>query len=168
MSINFFFEEQRISPVDEFGIIELRKDELPAYVEYDKTKRKRWDSIVKSNNRDDFYFNAIDNHIIVLKENSENDEKSRCDCMIHTSNSICFIEIKHQKQSYISKAISQLETTINTFCENHDINQFAFKVAYICNTRHPVVNQLRSNKCNEFAKEYGISLHISREIKDLD
>lgn len=168
MPVNFFFEEQKISSVDEVGIIELRKDELPAFIDYDLNNKQRWDSIVKINKRDDYYFNAIDNHIIVKKKDNENDEESRCDCMLHTDKSICFIEIKHQKHNYISKAISQLEKTIDVFNENHDFNQFDFKVAYICNTRHPLVNTLRSNNCNEFVKKYGVSLHINREIKGLD
>lgn len=168
MPIDFFFEEQNINPIDEVGIIELRKAELPAYIDYDLNNKQRWDSIVKINNRDDYYFNAIDNHIIIKKKDNENDEESRCDCMLHTDKSICFIEIKHQKNKYIGKAINQLEKTIDIFLENHNIEQFEFKVAYICNTRHPIVNTLRSNNCNNFVKKYGISLHISREIKELD
>lgn len=147
MGLNFFENEQCVSRVEEFGVIDPPKDKSTAKktcdISYDNDKKDDWDISVLSNNRDDIFFNAIDGNIEFFRSWKPNEKHRACDAMIHTADTIIFIEIKKWRNDSIEKngrdvhfiddAIEQLENTIIHFCTAHPDKKFDNKYAYVSN-----------------------------------
>jgi len=150
MSHDFFKNEQQVKSVEEFGIIDSAqktgKGQKTAYVDYDN--KISWNTKIISYNRNDIYFNAIDGNIIFYRSQEKNNEKERsCDAMLHTDDTLVFLEIKDwnkkykdktgKKVSFLESATEQLENTIAHFYKNHSEKQFSRRYAYISNKHKP-------------------------------
>lgn len=168
MQIDFFAYNQKVDAVPKFGICDDAGKEKPAYIDYDILRSENWGALVQSENSQDYSFIAVDNNIPIPKPNNENQEESRCDAMLHTNKTIAFIELKDKRKTKAGEAAKQLKSTINTFKENHNIEDFANKEAYICNRAHPNMNITSNSLCDRFFEETGVTLRISRTIKHFD
>ena len=93
-----------------------------------------------------------------------------CDAMIYTPEKspkmdIHFIELKDQMANWIPKAISQLESTIQIFSQNHALEGFRHRVATAANKAHPQFNYSMKEKCQEFREKYKFRLNICAQVE---
>ena len=95
-------------------------------------------------------------------------KKSFCECLLHTDETICFVELKEREKKYTKEAIAQLENTIRLVKQNHSIDDFTFKQAYICNRKRPTYNEARNSVCADFAARNKVALHIGIRIGEME
>ena len=81
---------------------------------------------MKSDNRTDFRFIAVDNNIPYNDKNGN--EKKRCDAMLYTEQTVIFIELKAQDKDWLNEAIGQLKSTIEHFKNEENIMNFKFTI----------------------------------------
>ena len=169
MSINFFEYANSVAPVEKFGIIDPddKDGKFPVKIIFDDSEN--WTATVICNNRQDYLFVAVDNNdaIKFKKENKKGQTESdfHCDAMLGTAKTVCFIELKNERKSWLSHAIEQLESTISDFGEN--IEKYKFKKAYACNSNHPISSSLYSDTQTLFYKKHRIVLRTKSEIEEL-
>lgn len=112
-------------------------------------------------------FFPLDKKIRIPK--GQGQEESICECILNTENTIAFIELKEDKTSdYRRKAEKQIENTLKIFKQNHDINKYIHKKAYICNKRRPYYNVMKNSICSDFTKRNNVALHIGINIEEFD
>ena len=162
MQVDFFKFSEDVKPVKEFGLV----DAPPAEINYDENQKDSWNAIVECNNRENYHFTPLDKKLKIME--SFNKEESICECLLHTEKSICFVELKERKKQHTQKAIEQLENTIRLFKQNHNIDDFTFKYAYICNRKRPFYNELKNSVCNDFTIKNGVALHVGITIGELE
>jgi hypothetical protein len=162
LPIDFFSYAQTVEPVTEFGICD-NCDETPAFM---STKEEdKWIAHVECNSRSDYSFIAVDNNIPVLRKNGN--MENRCDAMLYTRETVCFIELKEQKEKWLTHAIGQLEATITTFNKNHDITSFQCKRAYVCNRSHPNFSVSFKDTQKKFYHDNRVVLRVGTKIEEL-
>lgn len=158
-----------MNAADKFGIIdpEDKNGKRPAEISYDKAEKEKWNAVVESNNRDDYKFIAVDNNIPLSHVNSSGIEETnkRCDAMLYTKKSVCFIELKIAREAWLQPAIEQLESTIQDFGD--EINKYDYKKAYVCNKNRPQSSYLFTNIQSQFYKKHKIVLRTKIEIDEL-
>ena len=99
--MNFFDYAEFVKPVEKFGITdpEDKIGKFPAKIVYNSTEK--WNATVMCNNRSDYMFVPIDNNsaISLTRTNVQNEEESdnRCDAMLGTEKTVCFIELKNER-----------------------------------------------------------------------
>ena len=152
----------------EFGICDDAGKEQPAYVDYDTSRKDDWGAVVRSENSQDYSFIAVDNNIVIPKPDNEKKEESRCDAMLYSNKTIAFIELKDKRKTKASDAAKQLKATIKVFKDNHNIEDFENKAAYVCNKAHPHMNVTSNSLCDSFLEETGVTLHVARTIKHFE
>ena len=76
-----------------------------------------------------------------------------------------FIELKDQMANWRQKAISQLESTIQIFSQNHVLEDFRYRVATVANKAHPQFNYSMKEKCQEFREKYKFRLNICAQVE---
>ena len=103
----------------------------------DYTEKSLWNAEILSDNRNDFNFVAVDKQVS------------------------CF------DRAWCTKAIDQLESTIEFFKSCEDINKFKYKKAYACNSHHPKFNHQYSDRMQKFVKKNGVVLRPEKEIKGI-
>ena len=118
------------------------------------------------NNREDYHFIPIDNNIDIIRCDSTSSDAKRCDAALYTDKTICLIELKNQRENWLSNAIEQLESTIYNFDESFE--KFRFKKAYVCNIAHPRSNYQISNSQSEFYKKHRFILRTKTDIDELN
>ena len=111
-------------------------------------------------------FVPVDHNIIV--KDALGQDVSMCDAMIYTPDKspkkdIHFIELKDQMANWRQKAISQLESTIQIFSQNHVLEDFRYRVATAANKAHPQFNYSMKETCQEFREKYKFRLNICAE-----
>ncbi len=170
MPIDFFEYAENVNPVEQFGLIDPddKDGKKPVEISYDDSQR--WNANVICNNREDYLFVPIDNNsdISITRLNEKNEEESdnRCDAMLGTEKTVCFIELKNEREQWLSHAIKQLESTIELFGDN--IQKYKFKKAYACNLNHPNSSALYSNAQSSFYKKHKIVLRTKTEVSELE
>ena len=112
-------------------------------------------------------FVPVDHNIIV--KDTLGQDVSMCDAMIYTPDKspkkdIHFIELKDQMANWRQKAISQLESTIQIFSQNHVLEDFRYRVATAANKAHPQFNYSMKETCQEFREKYKFRLNICSQI----
>lgn len=163
--VDFSPYAQPVPPVDVFGLVDPddKMGKKPVYI--DLENRDIWGATVHYNrNIAEYKFIPVDNNVPLKRDDGS--DISRCDAIITTANSVCFIELKNQRRASIPKATRQLISTINIF---KDIEKYQKKVAYICNRKKGTVTAISYKEdMNRFMKEIGgVTLRISDEIKGL-
>lgn len=184
--MTFFDYSKKVKPVQDFGIRDdaegkeqnkaailattpsdsiasIPTKELPAFLDYEN--KKDWNAIVLSDGRDDFNFIAVDNNVPNIDKNGN--EKSRCDAMIYTGQTVIFIELKNQMQDWFDDAVNQLKSTIEHFDDVDGLDKFRFKKAYACNKKHPYFNYHYKERMQKFYKDTGVTLHPEMVIKNV-
>lgn len=112
-------------------------------------------------------FVPVDHNIIV--KDTLGQDVSMCDAMIYTPDKspkkdIHFIELKDQMANWRQKAISQLESTIQIFSQNHVLEDFRYRVATAANKAHPQFNFSTKEDSQAFRKRNKFRLNICSQI----
>ena len=112
-------------------------------------------------------FVPIDHNIVV--KDTLGQDVSMCDALIFTPDKcpkmdIHFIELKDQMANWMPKAISQLESTIQIFSQNHVLEDFRYRVATAANKAHPQFNYSMKEKCQEFRERNKFRLNICAQV----
>ena len=164
MHIDFFNTtcKEPIQTNELFGICD-NQDGEKAYTDvHDNIK---WIATVKNENKIEVTFTAIDNCIIIFKENTK-DKESSCDGMLTFKNSIYLVELKNQGVGgWLPKAINQLKNTIKLVSRSHNLDGIKYKKAYACNRKHPNFTTIDNELSKKFFKETnGFRIDAQAEI----
>jgi hypothetical protein len=162
MRIDFFETNcQEPSKSDKtFGICDDGNG-TPAYT--DTADATKWVAKVVNENETDVAFTAIDNCIVLLREGTNEEERS-CDGMLTTAQSLYLVELKDKEKNWIADAKEQLENTIRLLSENHDISNFRYKKAFACNKKHPHFRVIDNAEQRKFFRQTGFRIDIQAEI----
>ncbi|MDZ4070815.1 MAG: hypothetical protein U1C70_03225 [Sediminibacterium sp.] len=107
----------------------------PAYIQH--YNQNDWIAEVNNPLAFEVTFKAIDNCVEVLRLNDE--LECRCDGFLHYNNTLIFVELKDRNSNgWLSKGRDQLTITIEKFSENHNIINYIFREAYVCNKQRPL------------------------------
>ena len=164
MSVNFFETDCKEESRNEkqFGICDDQNG-TKAYT--DTTDSTKWIAKVTNVKEIDVSFTAIDNCIIVLKEGTK-DKESSCDGMLTFAQNLDLVELKKQGTGgWISDAKGQLENTIKLISENHDLSNFRYKKAFVCNRKHPSFTVIdTAERKSFFERTGGFRIDVQAEI----
>ena len=142
-----------------FGLCD-DQDGTKAYANTDDSSK--WIATVQNDSYVELIFTAIDNCVIM---GNEEQGRGRCDGMLTSIEHIYFVELKNQKEGWISEAIVQLESTIRFFMEHHDISRFRYKKAFACNKRHRPFVVIQNEISKSFFENCGFHIHVGRTIE---
>ena len=160
MKVNFFEDICREdTDAENFGICDP-EGALPAFITTDSVQK--WIAIVVNPTKKNIQFYAID-HCLYVTENGQ--DIKRCDAMLHYDENLVFVELKEMKKSKVSSAIEQIESTIKVFSENHDLNSFSKKRAFIANRRQPAFKYSKREEMQNFYNKHKVRLILHNEIK---
>ena len=166
MSINFFdtnCQSQTNQP--KFGLCDdPPPSENPAYININDSRK--WIAIVENNQEINLIFTAIDKCIQILRSDGKMD--NRCDGMLTYNNNIIFVELKERKYTnsvWIDDGENQLRKIISVFINNHDLQIFKSKKAYIANSKKPQFQYSHKERMQKFRNNTGFTLSIQNTIK---
>ncbi|MFO5474970.1 MAG: hypothetical protein ACLBM2_13910 [Dolichospermum sp.] len=166
MSINFFdanCQSQTNQP--KFGLCDdPPPSENPAYININDSRK--WIAIVENNQEINLIFTAIDKCIQILRSDGKMD--NRCDGMLTYNNNIIFVELKERKYTnsvWIDEGENQLRKIISVFINNHDLQIFKSKKAYIANRKKPQFQYSHKERMQKFRNDTGFTLIIQNTIK---
>ncbi len=162
MDIDFFIKQCQTENItaERFGICDPGNGEK-AFVDYEN--EEFWTAIVENRSGNSLNFTAIDNCVEIRRPDGNMD--NRCDAMLTGGGHIIFIELKDQGKDWIQHAVEeQLQTTINHFKANHNIDSYRKRSAYACNRRHPQFQYARMELMNEFRSRNNVRLNIVNTI----
>ena len=158
--MNFFRsdcqEPQRTDP--RFGICDDLHGQ-PAYT--DTTDSSKWGATVINNRGVELTFTAIDK---CLLQDHELSGVGRCEGMLHSQEHLYFVELKDQREKWISGAVGQLESTILLFLTHHDPSPFRHRKAFACNRARPRFYAIDNEENLRFFRQYGFRLDVQAEI----
>lgn len=169
MNINFFDERcQRKTNSSKFGLCdEPSPSEKPAYIDTDIcNEQEKWIAIVENKNEIEITFTAIDKCIEIKRVDGSMD--SRCDVMLTYWDSIIFVELKERavkNNVWVGKGEKQLRNIIRVFKENHNVDSYKSKKAYIANNKKPRVPEGQRIRMKKFRDDTGFRLMIENTIK---
>jgi len=164
--IDFFIPQCQTKNIcaKKFGICDDEDEsaKTPAYISTDPADK--WVAVVQNQTEKVINFTAVDNCIEIRHSNGDMDNS--CDAILTNDEHIVFIELKVQRTSgWITHAVDeQLQTTIDHFKENCDINKYRYKRAFVCNRKFPRFNASNKEKMNAFYKKNHIRLSIEQTI----
>ncbi len=158
--VNFFDENCQETPRTDqlFGLCD-DQDGKKAYS--DVQDNSSWIATVKNDNSKEVLFTAVDKCLI---KDNEYKGRGRCDGMLTTTEHLFFVELKNQRQSWITDAIEQLESTVQFFIDNHSIDAFKHKKAFACNKKHPRFDEIDNETNLRFFRAYSFRLDVQAEI----
>ena len=166
MSINFFdtnCQSQTNQP--KFGLCDdPPPSENPAYININDSRK--WIAIVENNQEIEVIFTAIDNCIEIFRSNGE--RENRCEGMLTYNNNIIFVELKERNYTnsvWIDAGENQLRKIISVFINNHDLQIFKSKKAYIANSKKPQFQYSHKERMQKFRNDTGFTLIIQNAIK---
>lgn len=162
--VDFSIYEKEVPSVNVFGLVDPddRAGKQMVYISLDRTNDKWGAEVLYDEKRSDYRFIPVDNNILLKRDDGS--DASRCDAVLKTERTVCFIELKDQRRGYISKAKEQIYSTMDFF---EGIEKFEHKLAYISNRRKEISYYSTKNEMNAIMKERGILLRISSTIKEL-
>jgi len=160
MSLNFLVTKCKEPSRNDllFGLCDDQNGEK-AYS--DTTAPSKWIATVKNDNALNLTFTPIDKCII---QDHEYPGRGRCDGMITSEEHLYFIELKDEAKSWITGAIEQLESTIEFFKENHDINEKSNKKAFACNKQHGRFQEIDNELNLTFYRKHKVRIDIQSQI----
>lgn len=162
--VDFSLYEEQVPSVDEFGLVDPddKSGKKKVFISLDR-KNDKWGAEVYYNRkRSDYCFIPVDNNIELKRDDGS--DAPRCDAVLTTKHTVCFIELKEQRGGFISKAKNQILSTIDFF---GNIENYEHKLAYICNRRRKISHASTKSMMNDFFKETGILLRITPIINEL-
>lgn len=141
-----------------FGICD-DQDGSPAYT--DSLDPTKWGATVVNQRELGLTFSAIDK---CLLQDHELLGVGRCEGMLHSIEHLYFVELKDQKENWISNAVGQLESTIRLFLMHHDPTPFRHRKAFACNRARPRFHAIDNEENLPFIQRYGFRLDVQAEI----
>jgi len=167
MEINFFEPCcQTITDASEFGLCDDPPPpyNVAAYVDVDTMNRSsKWIAFVQNENRVSITFTAIDSCITITRSNGK--ASKRCDAMLTYRDKIIFVELKERNDNKSFKeGIKQLTETIDFFTQNHPLNQYSRKTAYVANKLKPNFQSGNTARINKFKNDTGFRLETKNTI----
>lgn len=160
MSINFFeptCQEQGITNAL-FGLCDDQNGKKAYTNVINPTK---WIATVKNDNNKNLLFTAIDKCII---KDNEQIGRGRCDGMLTSDEHLYFVELKNANSPWQTDAIEQLESTIQFFKTNHNIDAYRYKKAFACNKKKEKFRVIDNEFNIRFYRTYGFRIDIQAEI----
>jgi len=114
----------------------------------------------------EIHLTAIDNCIIVNRENGEMD--NRCDAMMYYESVLLFIELKNKRDSWQAEGLNQIESTVKRMIEEDSDFFYGFKkrMAIVANRKNQFPSFHESNKEQReyFSLKYKMRLQFEAEI----
>jgi len=160
MKINFYNAKcQKTTKKELFGLCD-DENQTPAYIEFKNTDKLN--ATVINPTQKIIIHTAIDNCIEILRENGKMD--NRCDSMLTYPDNIVFVELKNKGSGWISEGIKQIEATIITFKNSHDLFSVKHKRAFVANRRHPNFQVTDNEKAKIFWDKFRVRLNINSVI----
>jgi hypothetical protein len=160
--LDFFDEAYQEPPINDvlFGLCD-NEDGNVAFT--DKTDKNKWIATVENPDGLTLFFTAIDKGVI---KDDEYLGHKRCDGMLTSDKHLYFIELKNEREKWIPKGISQLESTIKLFEGAHPRMKdlYAHRRAYVCNKRHLHFHRINNEEKIYFRTTYGFRLYIDAII----
>ena len=124
---------------------------------------KPWNAKVNNPACHEVLFTPLDHNVVLNPVPSET--YSLCDGMLsHGQDWLAFVELKVVDEGWIQRNISQLESTIALFHENHDYKMFRHREAYAANRKHPSYHFSHKVQMNEFHSKTKFRLLIQNSI----
>lgn len=163
--VNFFSDEYQREEVRddaEFGIYD---DSSLAKTTTDSSLYGR-SAMVSNPNRKQVIFTPIDHNIVVYDD--DGNTLSMCDGMLtsEVERILFFVELKvRSEKGWVSKAVSQLNSTIRIFITNHRLEEWRLKRAYACNSKRPNFMVSHKEEMQRFYNSTGFKLIIDNNIK---
>ncbi len=168
MSINFFEPRcQTITNAVKFGLCDDPPPPSNVSAYLDIARPHKWIAIVINNEQISVTFTAIDSCITIKRPNGE--DSKRCDAMLiyenRNKNAIIFVELKERnsKDSF-NDGIGQLIETISFFSQNHSLDQYQQKTAYVANKLKPNFQFAKKDAIDKFKEKTGFILRTKNEI----
>jgi len=151
-----------------FGIIDdLTNENEPAFIQ--EFKPDEWDVTVMKEGKENYEvtFKAIDKCLSFPPPQNPLEENMICEGMLYFNDHLYFVEIKNWTDSkYSDKAISQLSRSIRVFSENHDLDIYNHRRAYISNKAKPNPPEAKGSTKDRFGDEhFDFDLIWSTDIK---
>jgi hypothetical protein len=149
MNINFFDPKcQTTTSEAEFGICDdPPPPSQPAYMS--TADPDNWIATIQNSNGSKLVFTAIDHCIEIKRDNGE--IESRCDAMIICGDKIIFVELKERNgRGWLAKGEEQLKTIIHIFSQNHSLDPYSSKVAYVANKSKPDLESSEKIRIQKF------------------
>lgn len=164
MSVDFFTNTCQETPTTElsFGICDDQNN-TRAYLDF--TISSKLVAEIENPNLQSIVFTAIDYCIDLLRPDGTRD--NHCDGMLTYSDSIVFVELKERKGkagTWIPHGEKQLRAVISHFENNHDINIYSSKRAFLSNNKKPFAHSFQGNRIRRFKLDTGIDLFIMNKI----
>ena len=122
---------------------------------------EKWMATVRNDKSINLVFTPVDNCLI---KSNELACRGRCDGLLTSAEHLYFIELKDQAKSWISDAVEQLESTIEIFKENHNINEFRHKKAFACNKQHRHFQEIDNEINLSFFRKHKVRIDIQADI----
>lgn len=165
--VDFLTLENRIYPTvrgNEMVYIKDGEGTQPAVILYEDCLNEM---AVVNPRHASYNFIPVDNNITVVEPQTQN-KVSVCDAMILTDGlqEVYFIKLKDVRKQWVSKAVSQLESTIRIFNGSHGDVAFKHRLAYASNRRHPFPASYREKE-EQFRRSLGFKLVVSGRINIL-
>lgn len=138
--------------------------ENPAYI--DEDNGENWIAVVENHYEQEINFVAIDNCILIKRENGE--PSKRCDGMLYFEDTVIFVELKDRKgtpKDWKEDAENQLKETISFFEKQNEAKNFKNKKAYICNKTVPKANTKNQARMDKFFADTKYNLEIKNRIE---
>lgn len=164
MSVNFLETECK-EPARTEGVFGICDDQIGTRAYTSIINSENWIAKVTNHPVFDSSFTAIDNCIIVYKENTKDKERT-CDGMLLFQDSLYLVELKKQGSGgWLSDAKKQLENTIKLLRQHHNLNAYKYKKAYACNKKHPYFTVINvADRKSFFEKTNGFRIDAQAEI----
>ncbi len=149
-----------------FHLVE-RGGALP--IEISKSGAEKNSTPVFNESRKTLLVLPLDKNVPLKKKDSPHDDESLCDVLIQTHQNndvIIFAELKNRRTSPVKEAAKQLAITLAAYEEHHTgkLASFDARWAYITHRYHHHAKQAYFNLSSTFRKEYGVKLHIRKDI----
>lgn len=167
--IDFFSDEYFREPPRgdrRFGIIDgVRQGENDTMAYTMSENEEDWNAVVTNKSGNVITFMPLD-HNIVLRPTPIT-IYSLCDGMLYDSNKdfLAFVELKVKMDKWMQKAISQLESAITLFTNNHHVSDYRKRVAYAANKTHPYFNFSQKEVMQKFRNDTKFRLLIQNNIE---
>ena len=97
-------------------------------------------------------------------QDDEHKDRGRCDCILTSDEHLYFVELKNEKERWLSDAIEQLESTVQFYIASHDISAFKHKKAFACNKRRAHFQEIDNEKNLSFFRKYKVRLDAQADI----
>ncbi len=165
MSVDFFKADcQKTTSEKKFGLYDA-EDKTPAKIKL--TEENTWNATVVNNRCKTIVFTAIDNCIVVSRENGDMD--SRCDCMLSYDSTLLLVELKNKRDSWQAEGLGQIENIALRMLVEIPEHYYSFnkRKAVVANRKNqfPAFHESNAEQRQYFISKYKMRIQFEAEIK---